>query len=140
VHNYAECHELRQHNSNTNLSVGNKYGLHSSSCIFDNFWILRRNFEVAYYDFTKVAFYKLYISKLISFHQRLSKAMTYKPLVSFSKQCRRDGRKPGKITGSRLCCFCFGISGYYRYLPTVQINPFRPNSSYSVTESHSFPL
>lgn len=102
------------------------------------FLILRRNFEVTYYDFTKVAFYKLCISKMISFHQHQSKAMAYKPLNSFPNQCQRDGRKPGKVTGSRLCCFCFCLSGYYHYLPTVQIKPFRPNPSYSVTESHSF--
>jgi len=90
------------------------------------------------YDFIKVAFYKLYISKMTSFYQHPSKAMTYKPLISFPKQCRRDGRKPGKITGSRQCCFCFCLSGYYRYLPTVQINPFRPSRSYSATDSHSY--
>ena len=111
MHNYVECHELRQHNSNTNLSVGNKWTLHSSSWIFDNSGILRPNFEVTYYDFTKVVFYKICIYKMTSFHQHSSKAMAYKPLISFPKQCRRDGGRPGNLSGPGYVASLFVFLG-----------------------------
>jgi hypothetical protein len=64
-------------------------------------------------------------------------------------RCRREGRggKPvqttgarrfGKGPGARLCSICFCISRQYHCLSTVQINPFRPSPSHSVTDSQSF--
>ena len=62
-------------------------------------------------------------------------------------QCRRDGgEKPIQITGDRRSgkgsarptCICFCLSRCYHYLPTAQINPFRPSPSHSATERQSF--
>jgi hypothetical protein len=62
-----------------------------------------------------------------------------------NRQCRREGEKSGTNyrgsavrKGARLCCVDFCLSRHYQYLSiVVQINPFRPNSSHTTTESQS---
>ena len=44
----------------------------------------------------------------------------------------------GKGPGARLSCTCLCFFRKYHYLPTVQINPFRPNLSRCANDSQSF--
>jgi len=60
---------------------------------------------------------------------------------------RGQQRRPERITGAWpsergpgafLCCLRFCLSLQYHYLPTAQINPFRPRPNPSATNSQSF--
>ena len=61
--------------------------------------------------------------------------------------CRREAGAAGtnyrspavrKGAGARLSYTCLCLSRKYHYLPTVPINPFRPDSSRCATDSQSF--
>jgi len=48
------------------------------------------------------------------------------------------GGGPVQICEARLCCICFCLSRWYRYLSVVGINPYRPNLSHSSTDNQSY--